>query len=252
MNLSTAFGNAVKLIKANGPEILTAFGISGVVTTAYLSGQASYKAALVIRDEEHKGGVSDDPKQRLKERTKLVWTFYIPAGISGVATIGCLIAASRGNAQRTAAAVTAYSLTEKAFGDYREKVVEQVGKNKEQKIRDELVQERIAETSKTSKEVIIVGGGHVLCCELYTNRYFRSDMETLRKGLNELNHMINNNICWVSMDEWYAIIGLPSTSVSQNLGWDSDKLVDLQFSPVMADNDEPCLAFDYNYVKPLR
>lgn len=251
MNVSNLFVNGLKFVKANSPEILTAFGISGVVTTAYLTGKASHKAALVMHEDGLIAGVPDDPKQRLKEQAKLTWKFYIPAGISGVATIGCILAASRGNAQRTAAAVTAYSLTEKAFGDYREKVVDQLGKNKEQKIRDELVQEKVAQTSKGAREVVIVGAGHVLCCEMYTNRYFRSDVETLKRAQNRINQLASTD-CYVMLSEFYDIIGLSHTSQSDYAGWDSLREMELQFSAVIAENEEPCLAFEYNYVKPLR
>lgn len=251
MRVSHILPNAIKFLKSNSPEILTALGVSGVVTTAYLASKASFKASEMIYKDESVGGVADDPKQRIKERTKLVWKCYIPAGVSGVLTVGCIIGATKASGARTAAAVTAYSITEKAFGDYREKVVEQIGKGKEQKIRDDIAQDQVSKKPPTAQELIIVGPGYVLCCELFTHRYFRSNMETLRKAQNDINARIVSDM-YVVLDEFYDLIGLAHTSNSNNIGWDSAKLMELQFSSVLAEGGEPCLSFDYNYTKPLR
>ena len=242
MSLSDIFNKSVQILKSNSPEILTALGVSGVVTTAYLTGKASYEAA---RNEDTYPWTSN------KEKFKECWKLYIPAAISGVVTIGCIIGASKANGRRTTAAVTAYSLTERAFSEYREKVVEQIGKGKEQKLRDEIIQNHVTNAPPSSKEVIIAGTGHILCCELHTHRYFRSDMETLRKAENQINSKIVHNF-YVTLEEFYDLINLPYTSSSSNLGWDSDKLLELQFSTVLSEDGEPCLAFDYNYTKPLK
>ena len=247
MNLSGLVTKFSKSVKSNSPEILTALGVSGVITTAYLAAKASFQAAEILLDRDNAGRITDEEEKRYKH---LVWKCYIPAGISGVATVACIIGASRSSGKRTAAAVTAYSLTERAFSEYKEKVVEQVGKGKEQKIRDDIAQEAVLNQPPTSKEVVIVGPGQVLCCELYTHRYFRSDMETLRKSVNDINARINQD-AYVPLFEFYELVGLPYTTASNELGWDSDKQLELQFSTVMSESGEPCLAFDYNYVKPL-
>lgn len=240
MNLSILVTNAKKTLKQNSPEILTALSISGVVTTAYLTGKASFQA--------HSKLESEPPDLSVKDKIKIVWKIYIPAGAAGALTIGCIISASKANANRTTAAVTAYSLTEKAFSEYKEKIVEQLGKGKEQKIRDEISQEHVDNHPVESKEVVILGTGHVLCCELFTHRYFKSDMETLRKIQNNINAKIINEI-YVTLDEFYDQIGLPHTSNSGNIGWDSGKMMELHFSTVLAEGGEPCLAFEYNYTK---
>lgn len=245
MQIKHFLNNVVKALRSNSPEILTALGVSGVVTTSYLVGKASFKASKFVDLDED--GVSS---ANLKENVRVVWKLYIPAGISGVLTVGCIIGASKANGARTTAAVTAYSISERAFGEYREKVVEQIGKGKEQKIRDEIVQERISK-NPSNQEIVIVGGGHVLCCELFTHRYFRSDMERLKKAQNDINAKIINER-YVTLDELYDLIGLPDTSNSNNLGWDSDKLMALNFSTVISEDGEPCLAFDYNYTKPIK
>jgi hypothetical protein len=206
-----------------------------------LAGRAGYQAAHKLE--------SEPADMTLVERAKKTWKVYVPAGISGVLTTACIVGASRATNRRTAAAVTAYSLTERAFSEYREKVVEQIGKGKEQKLRDEVAQDRI--TRNPPSQVIITSGGDVLCCELFTHRYFKSDMETLKQAQNKINYKILQ-LLYVTLEDFYDLIDLPHTSNSSNLGWDSDKLMELQFSTILSEGGEPCLAFDYNYTKPLR
>lgn len=241
MNLSNLLTNVGKMIKTNAPEILAALSVSGVITTAYLASKASFKSAGHLSEEP--------PNLSTKEKAQIVWKEYIPAGISGALTIGCIIASTELTGNRTAAAVAAYSLTERAFSEYRGKVVEQVGKGKEQKIRDEIAQDKV--TRIGSREVVVNNvSGHVLCSELYSGRYFRSDMEALRKAQNDINASVISHT-YVSLDEFYDLIGLSRTSNSSHLGWDSDRMMELEFSTVISDAGEPCLAFEYNYVKPL-
>lgn len=249
MNLSHILNNSLKQVKNHSPEILTGLGVSGVITTSYLVAKASFKAKTMIdeRDKEVHG-VPRNGYPSTKEQAKLVWKLYIPPVIAGTATIACIIGSQKANSRRTAAAFTAYSLTEKAFTEYKEKVVEQIGKGKEKKIRDEVAKDRI-EKNPPNANVMIFGKGEVLCCELWTGRYFKCDMETLRRAENDLNAMIVNTY-YVTLDEFYDLIDLPHTSTSDKLGWDSDKLLELQFSPVLSPDGEPCLAFDYNYIRP--
>lgn len=249
MNIPLLLDKTLKALKSNSPEILTALGVSGVVTTSYLTSKAAFAAAEVIRKHEEIHGTMQDPKERFKDRTKQVWRLYIPASISGAVTIGCIVGASRTNSKRATAAFTAYSVTERAFNEYREKVAEQIGKGKEQKIRDEVAQDEVNKHPLT-REVILAGSGEVLCYELFTGRYLKSDMESLRKAENRINSLINSTR-YVTLDEFYDLIGLDHTSVSNVIGWDSDKLLELKFSAVLGRNNEPCIAFDYNYIKPL-
>lgn len=243
MDINRFFTDTLNVVKKHSPEILTALGVGGVVTTSYLVGRASFEAAGKME--------SIAPDTPVKERVKLVWKCYIPAAVSGAVTVGCIIGASRTSSRRTAVAVTAYSISEKAFTEYRDKVVENIGQSKEQKVRDEIAQDRVSENPPKT-DLVILGKGHVLCCELYTMRYFRSDMETLMKVQNAINHLINTSIMFVTLSEFYDALGLDHTSESSEVGWDSERgLMELEFSTVKAPNDEPALAFSYNYIKLL-
>lgn len=230
------------------PIIMTGIGLAGVATTVYLTATASFKAARAIDEAENVGGISNDSTQRFKEQVNIAWKFYIPPVTTGVVTVGAIAYANRLGSKRTTAAISAYTITERAFAQYREKIVEEIGPHKEQIVRDDIARS-VAEAAP-SRELIIAGSGEVMCCELYTRRYFMSDMEQLRKAQNDINAQVNNEL-YVSLDDFYDKIKLTPTAHSSELGWDSDRQLELEFSTVLSEDGRPCLAFNYNYIKPI-
>lgn len=75
-------------------------------------------------------------------------------------------------------------------------------------------------------------------------------MESLRKAENKLNSRLNREM-YARLSDFYSLVGLPYTSNSEEIGWDSDKLLELRFTTVLSDDGRPCIAFDYNYTKPM-
>jgi hypothetical protein len=183
-----------------------------------------------------------------RETAEIVWKVYIPPALSAGVTIACIIGSAKASSRRTAAITAAYSLSERAFSEYKEKVVEVLGKNKDQKVRDAIAQDKVDKNPPTA--IITTSNGTVLCCELLTGRYFESDMEALRKAENKINSMALGN-GEASLSDLYYLLDLPWTTFSSENGWTSERLLELEFSPIMAPGDKPCLAFDYSYIKPL-
>lgn len=248
MNLMELVKRTEKLLRNNSPVILTSLGVSGTISTAYLAGKASFTSANTLALEGIRRGITEneDPMD-FKEKAKLVWKLYIPTVASGALTIGCIIFGARIGSKRATAAYSLLSVSEKAFTEYKEKVVEQLGVKKEQNIRDEIAQDRI---SNNAQGLVVVGAGNVLCYEMQTGRYFSSDMETLRKAVNEVNaKMIRETDA--SLSDFYHMVGLSNTSYSDRTGWTSCRLLELNFSTTMSSDGRPCIAFEYNYIEPF-
>lgn len=249
MNFNTLINRSVKLLRDNSPTILTSLGVSGTITTAYLAAKASFKASEAVRIEQIRldSYIKSHPLE-MKEKAKLVWKLYIPTGVSGVLTIGCIIGGAKAGSKRTAAAYSLMAVSEKAFTEYKEKVVEQLGDKKEKAIRDEIAQDRV--TKNPNQGIVVVGDGEVLCYEQHTGRYFRSDMETLRKAVNIVNaKMVRETEA--SLSDFYHEVGLSNTSYSDRTGWQSCRLLELSFSTTLSDDQRPCIAFEYNYIEPF-
>ena len=247
MNMTQMSGAFGKGVKANSPLILSVAAGIGVLTTAYLTGIASYQAAKVIKAKEDVDGTPTDRKQRLIERTKLVWKLYIPAGISGVTTIGAIVGANKVSSNKTLAATSALAFTERAYADYRDKIIEEYGSRKDQAIRDQVISNQVKE-SAPSQEVLVTGPGDILCCELFTMRYFKCDAEKIRRSVNVVNAQMMAHD-YQTLNDFYYLVGLPPTSISGQTGWESTKLLELRFSTTLTEDERPCLTFEYNYTK---
>lgn len=249
MNIQGLAKHVERVAVDNSPAILTAVGVTGTVTTAIFASRASFKAADIIREMESEDGASEDPKQRLVERTKATWQLYIPAVGVGTATIACIVFANQIGTRRAAAMAAAYSMSEKAFSEYREKIIEKVGEAKEQEARDEIAQERV-ERNPLGSQVIVMNEREVLCFDQYTGRYFNSDMETLKQAQNKINYrMIREN--YASLNDFYDCIGLDWVPTGDDLGWNSDAMLELSFTTVLSEDQRPCIAIDFHTV-PVR
>lgn len=250
MTLITLAKRTEKFLADNSPVVLTAIGVTGTITTAYLTGRASYKANTLIRDEAATRRLYNKPDEfDLKECFLIVWKEYIPAAGVGVLTIACIITANRIGTRRAAAMAAAYSISEKAFTEYKEKVVEKLGENKERQVRDEIAQDQITNDPPTGEQVLMEGV-QILCYDAFTGRYFKSTMEEIKKARNDINYQIlHNNYC--SLGEFYSLLGLPSTQFSEEVGWNSTHLLEIVFSSVLADNGQPVLSMRFD-VEPIR
>lgn len=236
----------------NSPAILSGVAVAGTLSTAILSAKASYQAVKVIQEEQKLIDLTQpDPiTLEARDKAKLVWKLYIPAAAAGTITIVCIVGANTISSRRGAALATAVSLTETAFKEYKEKVVEQIGSNKEQKLRDELMQDRVQRNPAATREVIITGNGDVLCYESLTSRYFQSNMEALRKAENDINAQIIHEM-YASLNDFFRHIGLGPAGFGEEVGWNTQKLLELQFSTVLSEDGRPCLAIGYAYT-PIR
>lgn len=235
----------------NSPLILTAIGVTGTITTAVLTGKASYKAAEIISAEEHYRQDSwEHPEPAtFKEKVKTCWPLYIPPLGTAALTISAIILANRIGTRRAAAMAAAYAISETAFEEYRDKVVEKLGKNKEREARDEIAQQRVDNAPVGKTEVIITGGGDCLFFDVFTGRYFRSDMETVKQAMNNLNYkIINHN--YASLNDFYDMIGLAHIQIGEDIGWNTDDLMEILFSTTISDNQQPCITIDF-HVKPM-
>lgn len=239
-----------KLAQDNSPAILTAVGVAGTLSTAFLTGRATYNYMKELAEE---GYYDRDYKfdRRPKEHFEKAWRLYVPPACSAAFTVAAIIFACQVGTRRAAAMAAAYTISEKAFAEYREKVVEKIGTNKERQVRDELAQDRVAQNPPSSNQVLLAAGGNVLCHEAFTGRYFRCDIETLRQAQNTINYRVLND-SYASLTDFYNLIGLPSTTMSDDLGWNSDdQMLDLIFSAVMAEDGQPAISVEYR-VKPIR
>lgn len=237
------FANSVRgVIQKRTPEILTGVGIAGMLTTTILAVKATPKALIMI--EEAKRAQEID-KLKPIEVIKTTWKCYIPSVITCGASIACLVGASSVNMRRNAALATAYEISKTALTEYRDKVVETIGEKKEQTIRDKIAEEHIDKNPVSKGDVIITDKGNTLCYDHHSGRYFKSDIDKIKKAVNEVNRlMLRDN--YVSLNDFYDELGLEHTKIGDELGWSiNDGLLELYFSSQIADDGTPCIVINY-------
>ena len=250
MTLANYVRRFERIIADNSPVILTAIGVTGTITTAVLTGKATIKAVRLLDNEEYILEMQDQPPLDLREKVERTWKFYLPAVGSGIFTVGCIIGANRIGTRRAAALAAAYSLSEKAFLDYKDKVIETIGDKKEEKVRAAIAQDYVNANPVSSREVIITGAGDVLCYDTITGRYFESSVETLRKVQNDINQQILSSM-YATLHEFYQLVGLQSTLYSSEVGWNLENMLELEFSTTLSEDGRPCIAIGYK-TYPIR
>lgn len=239
----------------NSPAILTAIAVGGALTTAFLTGKASFKAAEILAEEEtvldrtH----SDEDFERIftfKYKFDHVWKLYIPAAGSAALTVTAIIMSHRISSRRAAAMAAAFAISERAFEEYRTKVVDKLGEKKERAVRDEIAQDRVNRNPVNNSTVIVTGEGDVLCYDDYTGRYFKSSVAKLRKAENDINHQIIHDH-YASLTDLYDKIGLEQTGISEQLGWNLDYMLELDITGTISKDDVPCLHVSYKVCPAL-
>lgn len=183
----------------HSPEILIGLGIASAITSTVLAVKATPKALLLIKKEEKikarkynsKYDELDIAAESLSlskpEMIKVTWKCYIPAAISGVASVAFLLGSNSVHVKRNAAIATAYKLSETALTDYKKEVIETIGEEKAKLIQDKVAQKHVDEHPVSSNQVIIAGSGKQLCYDGISGRYFESDIQTIRAAVNTIN-----------------------------------------------------------------
>lgn len=259
LNLSNITKQIAVTFKRKSPEILTGVGIGLGACTVGLAVKATPKALMLmeekkreinndIRDEAKAAGqVECERIDKLKpmDMVKVTWKCYIPAAATGIASVACLVGASSTNARRNAALAAAYTISESALKDYKNKVVEVVGEKKEKEVRDAVAKEKIEKDPVKNKEIIITEKGETRCYDALSGRYFKSDIDILNKAVNELNRKMIDQT-YMSLNDYYYAIDLPSIKIGDALGWRVDQgLIELDFSAQLSEDGIPCLVIDF-------
>lgn len=244
LNFSQLVNSVKTSVVKHSPEILMGLGITGLVTAGVLAVKETPKALRLIEEKKKEEQVE---KLTPMETVKTTWKCYVTAVVTAGVSVGCLIGSSKVNSRRNAALATAYTLSETALREYKQKVIETIGEKKEQAVRDAVAKDKLERDPVSKKEVIVVEKGNTLCYDAVSGRYFKSDIEKLKKVENELNRRMRNEN-YISLNEFYSEIGLKSLyPLGDDIGWNIEKgYIDMYFSSQLADDGTPCLVIEFD------
>ena len=275
--VKNAISSVGKAVEQKSPAILTGIGIGSFVGCAILAVKATPKA-IQLMDLKAKEKYCEflEPAGQVEYETyeewleienltvvpprvyfnvltpveiiKSTWKAYIPAVGLGVVGIVCLIGAARVSSARNAAFAGAASIAEKALYEYQQKVIDILGEDQANEIRDELAKDRVvkidaADISGNNETVCSRPGGSWIYDPI-TDRKWKSDLETVRAAMNDFNHDLIGGV-YGTLNDWYYCLGVKGVSIGDDLGWCSDKLLDIRFAAMVLDNGEPAIVLDY-------
>lgn len=236
-----AVSKAVFKSKVNSPTILFGLGIVGVVSSTVLACRATLKVDEVledgqrqlqkIRDAANVEGYEDDHQKRdmtivYVQTTMKVARLYAPSVILGIGGIACLGGAHRILTQRNAALVAAYSAVERAFGEYRHRVVDKYGEQQDLEFRYgseqvELVQK---ETGKKVKITRVASGDPSGYARFFdkTCSYWSKDADVNYMRVRNQQRYANELLKirgHLFLNEVYDMFGMDRTQAGSIVGW---------------------------------
>lgn len=236
-------------LKKASPTILTCIGAVGVVATAVLAVKATPKAIELVKADSRKKHDGDPHAATKVEAVKSCWKCYIPATVTGTATIACIFGASALNKRQQASLASAYAIVSHSYNDYKRKLKELYGEEAHKKIVESLAIEK-------AKDVPIIAQGFLggsslefedaneetrLFYDVFSKRYFES---TISKVLQAEYHLNRNFMFsgYISLNEFYKFLGLEETELGATVGWNSCNgdiyWIDFDHSKAMLDDGE--------------
>lgn len=217
--------------KKHIPTIFSLVGAIGVIVTAALTAKETPKALEIIESMDENATKLDVVKE--------TWKCYLPAALTGAATIICIFGANGMNQKQKAALISAYTLLNEAYREYQAKAKEVFGEDAETKIRTAIAKEHF-DGSDISKDL-------PLFYDECSGRYFNATMEDVIIAEYELNRIFAIH-GWASVNDWYDLIGVDcERNEDEFIGWSEEaaenftcKWIEFEHDSVTMDDGLEC------------
>lgn len=203
-------------LKRNGSTILTYVGGAGVIATTVMAVKATPKALKSIDKAETEKG----EKLTKMEVVKVAGPAYIPAAISGAATLACIFGANILNEKKQAALISAYALLDNSYKEYRAKVNELYGEDADANVKTEIAKDHHKDEAPSD--------GKRLFYDEYSERYFESTIENVLGAEYALNRMMAIDY-GVYLNEFYDLLGIDTVDYGNYMGWSVYELCETQW-----------------------
>lgn len=233
-------------VRRFSPEILMVAGIAGVTTAAVLAARATLRLGNVVETANDK---IEDVKELRSQKgfetetdynkalTKVyfnrafqVTKLYTPALSVGMVGIGCLLGSHGIMSQRNVAMAAAVKAVESSFAQYRERVVDEFGEEKDKEFRSGVVVKDVPTYDENGKQngtekVVEVAGdkfsGYARCFEPTNDNWSKipgANQMFLKQQQNWLNDKLRAQ-GYLFLNDVYKALGFPVTSAGQVVGW---------------------------------
>ena len=288
--LTTKASRSVLVVKKFSPEILVGVGIVGLIGSTVMACNATLKVDAVLSVAKEKKAKIDKASATMnadvyseKDRQKDLLITYVqtgadfaklygPAVLLGGVSIACILGSYNIMRKRNIAVVAAYKVLKDGFDKYRERVVEDLGTEKDLEYRHGTKMEKVEETvtdpetgkkKKVKKDVATYDSNHVSqyarffdeSCPQWskTPEYNLLFLKTQQNYANDLLHARGH----LFLNEVYDMLGMKHTQEGSVTGWvlseSSDNFVDFGIFDVrrkaareFVNGDERSILLDFN------
>lgn len=287
-NMGRTAGRAILKAKKNSPTIFFVSGVLGAISATVLACRATLQLEHILGtangDVEALRAVymtqgSDeflDPAKENEYKRELAKVYattamritrlYGPAAVVGGVSIAALTGSHVALARRNAALAAAYGVVAKAFEEYRGRVQQEIGDDREQLLYRGFVKEEIVGDDGKKKDVYVVPEGQsspYARCFDETNRKWQPEPGMNRFFLNSQEVFANQKLKaqgHLFLNEVYDSLGFERSPEAQQVGWlyegkEGDGFVDFglmddESADFMAGTNQ-CVWLDFNVDGPI-
>lgn len=247
--ITRKLGKTGLMIKKHSPEILMAAGVAGTITATVMACKATLNVEDILdaHDEEmHKvKTASEESEENVKKATVIVYTKtavaftknYGPAALVGGVSLTCILASNNILRKRNVALAAAYAGIDKAFKDYRSRVVERFGEKLDQELRyniksieveETVVDENGEEKTVTNTVEVVDPNAFSPYAVIYDDgcNGWTKDPEENKFFLLQQQNYANEKLKsqgYLFLNDVYKALGIPVTKAGQAVGWIYDE-----------------------------
>ena len=235
--------NVQYFLKKNSTLIMTVIASGGVIATTILAVKATPKALKILEEAEKEKG----KELTTIEKIKCVYKPYLGSTICGVSTILCIISINYISKKHQASLISAYTLLEKSYEEYRNHIKHLYSDDADFLARQEIVQAQY----DPHYEI----GDKQLFFDYQSMRFFESTMDAVVMA----EHQALEILCargYLRLNEYYDLLGIPRVDYGYTIGWsdiescDPYDVKELQFNYektyVGENKDIECWIVSYN------
>lgn len=245
-NILKKYSNdAINYVCNNSSTILSYLGGVGIVSTAVMAAKATPKALYLLEvQEELKEENYGKPLTKF-ERFLAVVPAYFPTILMGGATMACVLGANRISKDREAMLISAYSYLNVSYNEYKDKVKELFGEDKEKEVRAAIARDHYIHTDH--------GEDNITIYDEYGKRYFQTTMTKFKDAIYNINKMYNFT-GEMTLNNFYEFFDLEPIPGGDILGWSVMKdleccgvaWIDIKLEPLEMSDDLECYVIEFN------
>lgn len=262
--LKGLFRKTGEVVSKNSPIIAASLGVIGLGCAIFSAIKATPKAMRMIEEAEIKK--NNDEMQLAQEQGRgpeivpltkkekaVIYgkCFWKTAAITAV-TAGCIVGGVILANRQTKAAMLLYGTAATTLEQYKDAAKDVVGEKKERLIHDKAVTDKVRSDMLDDDDAYIdTGKGRHRCVDALTGQQFFSDIESIRRSINNLNAQLisTGSLC---INDYLYELGLKEIkhSFASQIGWRYDspygygRQIEAAFTSDLTPNGEPYIIVD--------